>query len=135
MLQASQLSCEREYRLLFDQLSFELMPGEVLRGLGPNGSGKTTLLRILCGLFSDFEGQVSWDDSESMLYLGHAPGVKNNLTVLENLRWLVTLGQDTAVAEQDLYAALAEVGLTGFEDVFCSSLSAGQRKRVNLARL
>jgi len=135
MLQASQITCEREFRLLFKNLSFELMPGEVLRVLGPNGSGKTTLLRIICGLFSDFEGEVSWDENESMLFLGHAPGVKSNLTVLENLSWLVALGDERSVSESLLLSALAEVGLKGYEDVFCGSLSAGQRKRVNLARL
>lgn len=135
MLKGTNLTCERQRRLLFEDVSFELAAGEVLRIEGPNGSGKTTMLRMLCGLYVDFEGEIEWELDHYPLYLGHRTGVKDQLTAEENLTWLSRLhhraGADTAA----IHHALDEVGLRGFEDVRCGSLSEGQRKRVNIARL
>ena len=143
LLLAAQLSCERDDRLLFDGLNVVISPGTLTRIEGPNGAGKTTLLRILAGLSSDYSGTLNWRGQpvtqvreqyhREMLYLGHRPGIKALLTPLENLRSL--LAPRRAVAEDDLWLALAQVGLGGFEDVPCHNLSAGQQRRVALARL
>jgi heme exporter protein A len=135
-LTVEQLHCERDDRLLFDGLSFSAASGQLWQVVGPNGAGKTTLLRILVGLHGHFEGKVDWqvagDLREQLLYIGHQPGLRDELTPLENLRWLDALHGERDV---DLWAALAQVGLTGFEDVPVAHLSAGQKRRVALARL
>ena len=143
-LQARQLACERDDRLLFDGLDLEVGPGQIVRIEGPNGSGKTTLLKILSGQLGDYQGELYWDDLPmqsareaflaNLLYLGHAPGIKAALTALENLRWHQALAGE-AGDQQARMAALAEIGLAGFEDVSCAQLSAGQQRRVALARL
>ncbi|MFT7689211.1 MAG: heme exporter protein A [Candidatus Azotimanducaceae bacterium] len=133
MLEVNDLFCERDERLLFGGLSFSLAPGSVLQIKGPNGAGKTTLLRILCGLFKEYEGEILWSLEKHPLYLGHKPGVKDLLTVEENLRWLCEIQQLSPSAKQ-MSTALLEVGLGSYENVFAGSLSEGQRKRINLAR-
>ncbi|MFT5718680.1 MAG: heme exporter protein A [Oleiphilaceae bacterium] len=143
LLRADKLVCERDDRLLFSGLSFELSSGDVLQLEGPNGAGKTTLLRVLSGLFSNFEGQVSWkgrdvrecysEFQQDLLFIGHKSSVKTTLTPLENLRFLMGLQQ--SVFEGDLWRALEQVGLAGYEHVLCRNLSAGQKRRVALARL
>ena len=143
MLTANALCCERDDRILFRHLSFELGEGEVLQVQGSNGSGKTTLLRILCGLNEGYQGAIRWygeaiaDQAEnffeSLLYIGHRVGVNKVLTPLENLRWSCSLQQQ--VSDGAILAALAEFGLRGFEESQCFTLSAGQQQRVALARL
>ncbi|MEC7377400.1 MAG: cytochrome c biogenesis heme-transporting ATPase CcmA [Pseudomonadota bacterium] len=143
LLQAVDLQCERDERLLFRDLSFSIVPGTVTRVEGPNGSGKTTLLRILAGLNDAWSGQLLWcgapraDNREAFLrntlYLGHRPGIKSLLTPVENLRAL-TAGR-RPLPDDVLREALAGTGLAGFEDVPCRALSAGQQRRVALARL
>lgn len=136
LLTADNLACERDDRLLFTGLGFRAAAGEVWQVAGPNGAGKTTLLRMLVGLHGHYEGELRWhtqgDLTEELLFLGHLPGVREELTPLENLRWLCALhGQDAT----DVSKALALVGLVGFEDVPVEHLSAGQKRRVALARL
>ena len=143
LLEARNLFCERDERILFDNLSFTLNAGEILQVEGPNGSGKTTLLRMLAGLSIAFDGELLWkgksmaderdDFLASLLYFGHLPGVKATLTAEENLRWYCAVHPLTRIA--GIPEALARVGLRGFEDVPCHSLSAGQNRRVSLARL
>jgi len=134
MLQVNQLTCEREQRVLFENVSFSVQSGELLRVEGGNGTGKTTLLRILCGLYEDHEGEVTWETAQYPLYVGHKPGVKDQLTAFENLTWLCQLS-GRSHSHQALMEALERVNLRGFEGVPCGSMSEGQRKRVNLARL
>ena len=143
LLKADNLSCERDDRLLFSDLSFELCSGEILQLEGANGSGKTTLLRILSGLFTSFTGSVSWNGQradqcslafrQELLFIGHKSSIKTTLTPLENLRFLMGLQQ--ASSEPALWQALEKVGLAGYEHVLCRNLSAGQKRRVALARL
>ncbi|HXH02391.1 MAG TPA: cytochrome c biogenesis heme-transporting ATPase CcmA [Candidatus Competibacteraceae bacterium] len=143
-LQASNLACVRDGRWLFRELHLELGPGRALQVEGANGAGKTSLLRILCGLTPPRAGEVRWrgldirrcreDYHASLLYLGHQPGLKDELTALENLRFAHALHGHTH-EEQALEAALDQVGLYGYEDVPVRALSAGQRRRVALARL
>lgn len=145
MLNVASLSCERACRPLFSNLSFSVNPGEVLQVVGNNGAGKTTLLKILLGLYQDHEGEVHWSLDDYPLYVGHGSGVKDSLTARENLEWLCRLQALDIVdgvvdggvdgAEDKIAAALDKVGLADFSDTLCGSLSQGQKKRVNLARL
>ena len=110
MLEASDLECERGGRRLFHGLTFSVNSGETLRVAGPNGSGKTSLLRILCGLLTPTAGEVLWngvriqslkeDYARHVLYLGHAPAVKDELTGAENLRVACVLAGLSPSAEQ-----------------------------------
>ncbi len=142
-LECRDLSCERDGAALFRPVSFRLESGSVVQVSGPNGAGKTTFLRALCGLFSDWSGQLLWNDKpyrhpaydmrEAMLYLGHQPGVKKTLTARENLTWI--FGVHGLAFPGSVEAALEKVGLAGYEDVACHQMSAGQMRRVALARL
>lgn len=144
-IEIHELTCERDQRELFSGVSFALQAGEVLQVAGPNGSGKTSLLRILAGLLPAVAGDVRYGGTsvfsgagreqwrQSRLFIGHAPAVKGNLTAEENLSWLCALSQP--MDRQRIAGALAQVGLRGFEDVPCHTLSAGQQRRVALARL
>ena len=143
VLSAVNLGCERDERYLFSGVNFRLKAGEMLRIQGVNGSGKSSLLRLLCGLAQPSSGHVECFGqtlvkpqgcfASRLLWIGHAAGVKSLLTVEENLSWLGALhtGADASVIGQ----ALAAVGLRGFEDTLCHALSAGQQRRVALARL
>ncbi|SHK26874.1 cytochrome c biogenesis heme-transporting ATPase CcmA [Halomonas caseinilytica] len=143
-LEARKLACERDDRWLFRDLELVIRGGEVLRVEGPNGSGKTTLLKILSGQLTDYRGELFWQEEPlrkarrdflaNLLYLGHAPGVKAALTPLENLAWYQALA-GAGSAEADRMSALEAVGLAGFEDLPAGQLSAGQQRRVALARL
>jgi heme exporter protein A len=144
LLITENLECTRDDRLLFNGLSFSLASGEVLQIEGPNGSGKTSLLRILSGLRRADEGSVKWQGVEirharddyysSMVYIGHLPCIKNDLTTLENIRVLLDT-RSQSVSSSEVEQALASVGLAGFEDVAGKALSSGQRRRVLLAFL
>ena len=131
-------------RRLFSNLDFSLAPGTYVQLTGPNGSGKTSLLRILCGLLAPAEGKIFWDGADiysrreqyytAVTYLGHRPGVKDELSALENLRIANALN-GVEVSEGDARAALAQMGLSGRESLSARFLSEGQRRRVALARL
>jgi len=143
LLQGIGLCCERDHRVLFESLNVDVSAGEVLQIEGANGSGKTTLLRVLTGLSEATEGDVFWCGEpirrvgdvyhREMQYLGHAAGIKQALTAQENLRWHAAL--KGLVRDDEIDDVLAKVGLRGYEDVPCYTLSAGQQRRVNLARL
>ncbi len=137
------LQCIRDDRVLFEDLNFSLSKGQLLQIEGRNGSGKTSLLRILCGLTLPTEGKVYWKNQDiqsikssywsTLAYIGHAPGVKADLTPLENLAMAQALA--STPNKINLIDALDQVGLYGFEDVPTHTLSAGQQRRVALARL
>jgi heme exporter protein A len=143
MLSAAGLYCERDERVLFSHLDFSIGAGEVLQIQGANGSGKTTLLRILCGLNDEFTGTILWQGQSTrdvrasfhagMFYLGHSPAINKTLTPLQNLRWYCAsqgFADDAAIS-----AALAALGLSGYEHIPCYQMSAGQQRRVSLARM
>ncbi|MET1078158.1 MAG: cytochrome c biogenesis heme-transporting ATPase CcmA [Pseudomonas sp.] len=143
VLEAVALACERDGRMLFDGLDLRVTAGEMLQVAGPNGSGKTSLLRLLAGLMQPSAGEVrlngralradAGERARQMLWIGHAAGIKGLLSAEENLSWLCALQRP---AERPaIWQALQAVGLYGFEDVPCHSLSAGQQRRVALARL
>lgn len=143
MLEVHGLACERGERLLFEDLSFSVRGGELLRIAGVNGSGKTTLLRLLCGLALADEGEIHWNGDKvktgsdawrrQTSYIGHNLGVKLELTPLENLEFARAISG--ASSNEPLEALLDRVGLYGFEYDPCRTLSQGQRRRVALARL
>lgn len=142
-LQAQALACERDWRMLFEDLELTVGAGDMLQISGPNGSGKTSLLRLLAGLMQPTAGQVLLGGqplagqgaalARMLLWIGHAAGIKDVLSAEENLTWLCALHQHAS--REAIWQALAEVGLHGFEDVPCHTLSAGQQRRVALARL
>ena len=133
------LAFARNDEPVFGPLGFALAPGEALQVLGGNGRGKTTLLRVLAGLLPasagavEFEGHVVDRDhlARGCAFLGHLHGHKGELSALENLRFARELQGGDGDPEQ----ALAEVGLAGHEDSLARRLSAGQNKRLALARL
>ena len=143
LLEAVALSCERDWRMLFEQLHFALQPGDMLQISGPNGSGKTSLLRLIAGLRQPtsgdtlLQGQALAEQrselARNLLWIGHAAGIKGLLTAEENLAWLCALHRPAS--RKAIWQALEAVGLRGFEDVPCHTLSAGQQRRVALARL
>lgn len=143
LIELRDFACERDERLLFRALNAAFAAGQVVQIVGPNGSGKTTLLRILAGISQDYHGEifwrgqtlsaVAWEYANELLYLGHLPGIKKSLTPLENLHWYAAIQGD--VDDGVLLNALAEVNLAGYEDTPCYQLSAGQLRRVALARL
>lgn len=148
LLHVRQLCCEWDDRILIRALAFTLGEGEILQIEGPNGSGKTTLIRILCGLSDHYDGELYWrgqprhrhDDRfrREHLYLGHLTGIKTSLSPRENLRWILQLkgvAQQGEALDVAIEAALAAVGLASYEDVPVYALSAGQKRRVALARL
>ena len=135
------LSCQRGYKLLFENLSFELNSGEVLKVSGPNGSGKTSLMKILAGLSSFETGSIDYDDTKinserynlDFLYLGHLAALSPELSCLENLKYTMRLGNDNL--DLDFSDALKKVGLKKFENELVGKLSAGQKKRIALSLL
>ncbi len=117
---------------MFSGLSFTICSGQLIQIEGANGAGKTSLLRILAGLSRyGFEGRV--ERHSPMLYLGHHAAVKAMLTPRENLAWHVS--GEGEYDDEAIESALQRVGLCGYEDVPSHALSAGQHRRVNLARL
>jgi len=139
-LAARDLAAIKGERLLFRGLGFDLPPGGALALTGPNGSGKTTLLRLLAGLARPLTGQVTWDGEDigdaapraRLHYVGHLPGVKAALTAAETLAFEARLlGAPTGAVE----AALAAFALEPLAALPVRVLSAGQRRRVALARL
>jgi len=142
LLEIKNLACIRDDRVLFEHLNLSLKGGQILLVEGRNGSGKTSLLRILTGLKLADEGEILWqgrpigemaaDYYEQVNYVGHHDGVKRELTCLENLRLVRAMGIPT---DMDLDEALDQVNLYRYGDTLMGSLSAGQKRRLALARL
>jgi len=142
LLEIQDLSCVRNDRLLFENLDFALESGEMLVVEGPNGCGKTSLLRILTGLRLADSGAVLWrgdpidhlagDYYEQVNYVGHHDGVKHELSCLENLRLARAMG---VPSQLDLDDVLERVNLYAYGETEVGSLSAGQKRRLALARL
>ncbi len=155
MLQVIDLTAIRDERVLFESLSFDIQPGELVQIEGRNGTGKTTLLRIIAGLGHSDSGDVQWKSEsvrhnremfhEDLLFLGHQTGVKRELTAFENLKFYQSIHSRRSNLDskqginkqndEDIWRVLTQVGLAGREDVPVGQLSAGQQRRVALARL
>jgi len=139
VLQAEGLAAFRGERLVFRDLSFALPAGGALVLAGANGSGKSTLLRLLAGLVRPVAGQLLWDGEDALAdlpahaarvtYLGHLDAVKPGLTAAENLAFAARMGRGSVAG------ALASLGLDDLAEVPARYLSAGQKRRLALARL
>ncbi|MBE2897279.1 cytochrome c biogenesis heme-transporting ATPase CcmA [Pasteurellaceae bacterium 20609_3] len=139
-----QLACQRGDNTLFAGLSYALQSGQMLQLEGHNGIGKTSLLRIIAGLSRPREGEVRFDGTpitqqrehyhSQLLFLGHQSGLKPQLSALENLRFYQRISA-CEQGESAVLDALYRMGLMGLEDTALGQLSAGQQKRVALARL
>ena len=143
-LAAVDLACRRGDRLLFKGLRFEARAGQVVWLRGANGRGKTSLLRLLAGLSTPEAGEVTWGGErigagyrQQLVYIAHANALKEDLTVLESLRFLVALrGRDeSSQGDAELIDALRRCGMHSRRDAPVRTLSQGQRRRVALARL
>jgi heme exporter protein A len=142
MLEAQNLACRRGERLVFAGVSFVVPRGGALLLLGPNGSGKSSLLRLLAGLTPAEAGRLLWDGAPvrddgaahraRIRFVGHYDAVKPALTVRENLAFWAGLHGAAAAAPE---AALGRLGLARLADWPARFLSAGQRRRLALARL
>jgi heme exporter protein A len=142
-LRAENLHLWRGERHVLRGLALEVAGGEVLRVGGANGAGKTSLLRALCGMLYLEEGRVLWGGRNvredlpafhaSLVYLGHEPPLKADLTAGENLRYWVGLRH--RVSGRELTGALEAVGAPGLAGRLVRTLSAGQKRRVALAAL
>lgn len=130
MLSAHNLAYERHFRPVFSPLSLDVAAGGLLRVTGANGSGKTTLLRLLAGVLRPSTGRVD-NRAPGTLYIGHQLALKDDLTVVENLRFARAFHFGHGKPEE----AVAQVGLRGLAQRPVRNLSAGQRKRCALARL
>jgi heme exporter protein A len=139
LLQAAGLAAFRGERLVFRDLDFAVADGAALLLIGPNGSGKSTLLRLLAGLLRPAAGMLTWNGQDALAdlpaharriaYVGHQDAVKLGLTAAENLRFAAR------IAGSDVPAALAAVGLEALGELPARLLSAGQKRRLALARL
>ncbi|GAD78899.1 putative ABC transporter ATP-binding protein [Vibrio ezurae NBRC 102218] len=144
MLQVTGLSAIRDERILFEDLSFSMKAGDLVQIEGRNGTGKTTLLRIVAGLGDKEAGEIEWKQQsifsdrdsfhQDLLFLGHQTGVKRDLSAFENLSFYLNISGQS-YTHDEVWQALTKVGLAGREDVPVAQLSAGQQRRVALARL
>ena len=142
ILECCDIAFERDFVPIFSGLSFALRRGEMLQVSGANGAGKTTLLRMLATSLTPSTGQILWRGEclercraayrSDLIYLGHQAGIKAELTPRENLHWLLPFHPNASGSAEE---ALSAVGLSGLEDSPCVTLSAGQQRRVALARL
>ncbi len=140
LLRASGLCLERNDERVFGPLALAVHAGEALLVTGGNGAGKTTLLRVLAGLLRASEGSLCWQGEScpclpaaAIAFVGHHAGHKAELGARDNLRFALGIGGCRPGATPE--AALATVGLSGYEDTPAGRMSAGQRKRLSLARL
>ena len=138
-LKVENLSSVRSEKVIFDNINFDVMPGQNIEIIGSNGSGKTTLLRTILGLINQDKGQILWlDDDDNYnkfrtfdcFYQGHQLGIKNLLTVYENLQ---LTKNSIGMPQEEIHKLLERVGLSNIND-FAANLSVGQRKRIAVAR-
>ena len=136
MLTIQGLSYAYSDRFLFKNLSFDLNSGELIQLKGRNGSGKTTLIKVLCGILKNYEGSISYDNElnlgerNEIFYLGHKNALKDNLTVLENLKYDY---RSDGIELSRLKENLAALGLENYLFTKVSDLSEGQKRKIILS--
>lgn len=143
-LEARAITCFRGERELFRDLTLEVAEGECLHVRGQNGVGKTSLLRLLTGLSEPESGDILWNGQtisqqaeqyhHQLLFLGHRDALKEDLTALENLQMYAAI-DGVILADDEIFSTLWRFGLKGREDLPVNCLSAGQKKRVLMARM
>ena len=131
MLSASQISFERYFAPVFQPVSFEVEANRLLLVTGSNGCGKTTLIRVLAGILHPSSGRLE-NQSRGMAYVGHYLAIKDDLSVIENLRFMRDF---IGTSSRRVGEVIREVGLDRVSEQLARTLSAGQRKRCALARL
>jgi heme exporter protein A len=131
MLSASELSLERYFQPVFKPVSFELETGELLLVTGANGCGKTTLIRVLAGVLHPSAGRID-NRASGMAYVGHYLAIKDDLSVVENLRFMRNF---LGTSSRSVGEVVGAMGLNRVAEQLARTLSAGQRKRCALARL
>ena len=141
-LSANDLTLIRGETCLFQGLGFALNSGELLLLEGPNGCGKTSLMRAIAGMLTLESGEIRWDDEEvtrqrqtfhgALVWLAHRTGLKGDLTLVENLRFEASLRPQAVV---DKEAVFERLGISRLKRLALRSLSAGQQRRVALARM
>lgn len=140
-LAVKNLACWRNEQVLFSDLNLSLAPKNVLFLQGENGSGKTSLLRILCGFRLPDEGEITWGEQatsslpeyfQNISYVGHKNGIKDELTVEENLNLMRSMA---TASDIKMESVLKQIGLFKQADVLSRQLSAGQKRKLALARL
>jgi heme exporter protein A len=144
VLEAHGLCCVRGERELFSDLNLRISAGNCLHVRGENGVGKTSLLRLLTGLSKPESGEVLWGNQSitldpiayhrELLFLGHRDALKEDLTALENIQMYAAL-DDVPLPQEEALAALWRFGLRGRENLPVNCLSAGQKRRVLMARM
>jgi heme exporter protein A len=144
VLEAHGLCCARGERELFSGLNLRISSGNCLHVRGENGVGKTSLLRLLTGLSKPESGEVLWGSQSialdpiayhrELLFLGHRDALKEDLTALENVQMYAAL-DDIALSQEQALASLWRFGLRGRENLPVNCLSAGQKRRILMARM
>ena len=135
LIKVKNLTVFKGNQVILKKVHFSLKEGEAVHLLGENGDGKTTFLQSLAGLLVPENGEII--KNCDLIYLGHLLGIKLNLTVLENLSFMAILYHNIAKneLEKELEFVINKVGLENYKNIFASSLSAGQKRKVQLARL
>ncbi len=133
LLALQDVACERDERHLYTGVTVAFGRGELWHIKGANGVGKTSLLRQMAGLLPIDQGHITYHAAVKILYIGHQLALKDSLTAVENLAWLTALNHPTTPYQRS--QALAKAGLAGYENHLVGDLSAGQKRRVALARL
>ena len=141
LIRTEDLCFERDEIKVIDRVNLELNSGDLLQAEGSNGSGKTTLLRLLTTAIKPTSGRIFYQGKKlsdcryeycsNIIFIGHQIALKERLTPVENLNWLSPIG----LSQDSINRALDLVGLRDFETAPSWSLSAGQKRRVALARL
>lgn len=138
LLKAENISCIRQQKTLFANISFCLQQGEALLVEGANGVGKSSLLRLLTGLATPASGEITWkgcaiqESWEHLHYIGHTNGIKLGLTVNENLQLMCQLAN---VSTLNIDVVLQRLDLINYKNTPAANLSAGQKRRIALAKL
>lgn len=138
LLACHDVTIQRGEFALCENVVLQLYQGDICHLIGENGTGKTTFIMQLAGLIPLIQGEILWQGTPNLpiqpLYIAHQVGIHLQLTVEQNLRFLLGL-YGVKPTTDELWQALDWVGLSGYEDIACYQLSAGQTRRVGLSRL
>jgi len=130
MLKTANLSYKFDDKYIFSNLSFEFANDSVFKLVGDNGSGKSTLLKILSGIYKNYEGKISISGDDLVFYSGHKTGLKNNLSVRENIYFDLRLPK---ISHYQINSVLKQLDLIDYSDIHSAYLSEGQKRKINIA--